>query len=137
MDGVWLPSADSLFVVRPWIENFVDNHLLVQFDHRLVAYLLLVLALIHAVDARLSAPGTAAARRATAVAGLVLAQAMLGIATLLLAVPLWAALTHQVMAMMVLSMATVHARLCRGVGMPDVVRASPDTSISSLAARGA
>jgi len=136
MDGVWLPSADSLFVVRPWIENFVDNHMLVQFDHRLVAYLLLALALIHAVDARLSAPGTAAARRATAVAGLVLAQAMLGIVTLLLAVPLWAALAHQVMAMMVLSMASVHARLCRGVGAAGVVRTSSDPAISGLAARG-
>ncbi len=137
MDGVMLPPAESLFAVQPWIENFVDNDLLVQFDHRLAAYLLLTLALLHAVDARIAAPGTGTARRATAVGGLVLAQATLGIATLLLAVPLWAALAHQVMAMLVLSMATVHARLCRGVpaaGLQETARKEP---IPTLAARGA
>ncbi len=137
MDGVLLPPAESLFAVQPWIENFVDNDLLVQFDHRLAAYLLLALALLHAVDARIAAPGTGTARRATAVGGLVLAQATLGIATLLLAVPLWAALAHQVMAMLVLSMATVHARLCRGVPAAGRREATRKEPIPGLAARGA
>ncbi|GJD35296.1 COX15/CtaA family protein [Methylobacterium aerolatum] len=137
MDGVLIPSADNLFAVRPWIENFVDNHLLVQFDHRIVAYLLLALALIHVVDARIAAGGTAVARRATVVAGLVLAQAALGIATLLLAVPLWAALAHQVLAMMVLSMATVHARLCRGVPATGAARTVREAPVPGLAPRGA
>jgi cytochrome c oxidase assembly protein subunit 15 len=35
---------------------------------------------------------------------------VLGIVTLLLAVPLWAGLAHQVFAMAVLGMAVVHAR---------------------------
>jgi cytochrome c oxidase assembly protein subunit 15 len=34
----------------------------------------------------------------------------LGIVTLLLAVPLWAGLAHQIFAMIVLAMAVVHAR---------------------------
>jgi cytochrome c oxidase assembly protein subunit 15 len=137
MDGMLLPPAAHLFSVSPWIENFVDNHLLVQFDHRLVAYLLLAVALLQALDARRSAPGTSTARRATAVAGLVLAQAGLGIATLLLAVPLWAALAHQVLAMIVLSMATVHARLCRGVPSPAVARTVPERPLTGLAPRSA
>lgn len=120
MDGALIPPAETLFSVRPWIENFVDNVTLVQLNHRLTAYLLLVVALAHAVDARVAAPGTSAARRATGIAGLALAQAALGIATLLMAVPLWAALAHQVLAMAVLVMATVHARLSRGL-----VRAAP------------
>lgn len=137
MDGVFLPAADRLFAAQPWIENFVDNHLLVQFDHRLVAYLLLALALLHAVDATVSARGTPAARRAAVVAAFVLAQAGLGIATLLLAVPLWAALAHQVMAMGVLSAATVHARLSRGVGAGSSAQPAPERAYPGLAARGA
>ncbi|AWB21080.1 heme A synthase [Methylobacterium currus] len=111
MDGGLVPGG--LFSGTPWIENFVDNVALVQFNHRLTAYALLILAVLHAVDARRQAPGTGAARRATALAGLVAAQATLGIVTLLLVVPLWAALTHQVAAMLVLGMASAHARLCR------------------------
>ncbi len=111
MDGAFAPPLGELFAVRPWIENFVDNHALVQLNHRLTAYLLLVVAIFHAVDARRTLPGSGAARRATGIAGLVLAQAALGVTTLLLAVPLWAGLSHQVFAMAVLTMATVHARL--------------------------
>ncbi|AWN46970.1 heme A synthase [Methylobacterium terrae] len=111
MDGGLVPAG--LFSGTPWIENFVDNVTLVQFNHRLTAYALLALAIVHAVDVRRRVPGTGAARRATALAGLVAGQAMLGIVTLLLVVPLWAGLAHQVAAMLVLGMATVHARLCR------------------------
>ena len=113
MNGMLVPPASELFFVRPWIENFIDNLTLVQFNHRLTAYLLLALALVHALDARRVSPGSGAARRATGVAGVVLAQAILGITTLLLGVPLWAALAHQVFAMAVLTMATVHARIGR------------------------
>jgi cytochrome c oxidase assembly protein subunit 15 len=115
MDGAFAPPLAELFAVRPWIENFVDNHALVQLDHRLIAYVLLAVAILHAVDARRTLPGSGTARRATGVAVLVLAQAALGITTLLLAVPLWAGLSHQVFAMAVLTMATVHARLSPGV----------------------
>lgn len=115
MDGQFAPPLSELFFVRPWIENFVDNDALVQLNHRLVAYLLLAVAVIHAIDARRTLPGSGAARRATGIAGLTLAQAALGITTLLLAVPLWAALVHQVFAMAVLTMAVVHARLGRSI----------------------
>lgn len=137
MDGVLIPSADHLFAVQPWIENFVDNHMLVQFDHRLVAYLLLAVALLHAADAVIAARGTAVARRALVVAAFVLGQAGLGIATLLLAVPLWAALAHQVMAMFVLTAATIHARLSRGVTASAAVKPAAERAYPGLAARGA
>ncbi|WP_132251609.1 COX15/CtaA family protein [Methylobacterium segetis] len=112
MNGDLVPDLSGLFVVKPWIENFVDNVTLVQFNHRMTAYLLLAVALLHALDARLA--GRGAARRAAGIAGLALLQAALGITALLLAVPLWAALAHQVLAMAVLVMAVVHARLSRG-----------------------
>ncbi|GBU16451.1 MULTISPECIES: COX15/CtaA family protein [Methylobacterium] len=127
MDGMLVPPADVLFAVRPMIENFIDNHALVQLNHRLVAYLLLAVALLHALDARLTLGAGGAARRAAGIAGLALAQAGLGIATLLLAVPLHAALTHQVFAMAVLVMAVVHARLAYGVRAP--LRGRPEAAV--------
>ncbi|HEY8567406.1 MAG TPA: COX15/CtaA family protein [Beijerinckiaceae bacterium] len=114
MDGQLVPPAAILFSVTPWIENFVDNLALVQFNHRLVAYLLVAVALWHAVALTRRAREAPAARRARALAGMTLAQAVLGIVTLLLVVPLWAGLAHQVFAMAVLVMATVHTRLSLG-----------------------
>lgn len=111
MDGAFVPPASALFSVSPWIENFVDNVVLVQFNHRLAAYAIVIFALWHAWTLRRRAPASKAASRATAMAGLTLAQMMLGIVTLLLVVPLWAGLAHQVFAMVVLAMAVVHARV--------------------------
>ncbi|EIM24759.1 uncharacterized protein required for cytochrome oxidase assembly [Microvirga lotononidis] len=113
MDGVLVPPASALFVVKPWIENFVDNVLLVQFNHRLVAYAIVAFALWHAWTIRRRAPASRTAGRASGMAFLALAQMGLGIVTLLLAVPLWAGLAHQVFAMAVLAMAVVHARVSR------------------------
>lgn len=116
MDGRIVPPAATLFSGTPWIENFVDNLALVQFNHRLVAYVLVALALGHAVAGWRAAPHSAAARRAGVLAALCAAQMGLGIATLLLVVPLWAGLAHQLLAMAVLAAAVVHARRC--VGQP-------------------
>lgn len=108
MDGRFVPPAASLFAASPWFENFVDNVTLVQFNHRLGAYLLLALAFAQAfMLAREGATG----RRAVVLALLVLGQAVLGIVTLILAVPLWAGLAHQAYAMVILAVATVHASL--------------------------
>lgn len=136
MDGVLVPPARVLFDKVPWIENFVDNLALVQFNHRLFAYLVVLAAIVHAVQAVRAAPG-AAAGRAMGVAVLVTAQMGLGIVTLLLQVPLWAGLAHQVFAMAVLIMATVHARL--SLGVPAAAPAAGDVPIGleTLAGRGA
>jgi len=113
MDGDFIPPLSALFVVTPWIENFVDNVALVQFNHRMVAYGIVAFALWHAWTARREAAGSRYAARATALAGLSVSQMVLGIVTLLLAVPLWAGLAHQVFAMVILAMAVVHARVSR------------------------
>nr|WP_245450654.1 COX15/CtaA family protein [Methylobacterium brachiatum] len=136
MDGALIPPMDSLFAIQPWIENFVDNHALVQFDHRVTAYLIVVVAVLHAIDARVSGPAGAAGR-AAGVAVLALAQAGLGVATLLLAVPLWAALAHQILAMAVLTMAVVHARLSRGTGLARPAAREPALGFEGLVGRGA
>jgi cytochrome c oxidase assembly protein subunit 15 len=52
---------------------------------------------------------------AAVASALVLAQAAVGVATLLWQVPLGLGLAHQGLAMVVLAMAVVHWRLCAGV----------------------
>lgn len=111
MDGGLSPSLATLFAADPWLTNFISNVALVQLNHRLLAYLLVAYAIFHAWRTMRLAPGSAASRQAVAIAGLISAQAVLGIVTLLLAVPLWAGLAHQVFAMVVLVMATVHLRI--------------------------
>jgi cytochrome c oxidase assembly protein subunit 15 len=114
MDGRFVPPMAHLAQLSPFWCNLVDNVTMVQFQHRMVAYVLLALALVQAfVTARRSGgrSGEGAARqRASLFAGLVTVQAILGILTLVLAVPLWAGLLHQGLAMLVLAAAVVHAR---------------------------
>ncbi len=116
MDGHLIPSGDVLGAMTPLWSNLVDNLATVQFQHRMTAYLLLALVLAQAAWTLRAMPGSSAARRSLALAGLVGAQAVLGIVTLLLVVPIWAGLLHQAFAMVVLVMAVVHRqRLSAGV----------------------
>jgi cytochrome c oxidase assembly protein subunit 15 len=114
MEGRLVPPAETLFATVPLVENFVDNLALVQFNHRIFALILVAFAVWHAIAAYRAAPRSGAARRAGALAGLCLAQTVLGVVTLLLVVPLWAGLAHQLLAMGVLALAAFHARRCAG-----------------------
>jgi len=104
MDGAWIPPANVLFDRPTVAEAFVDSLALVQFNHRLAAYALLALALWHLRAAR----GTAFAKGAVVLFGLIAAQAVIGIVTLVLVVPLWAGLVHQGFAVLVLGHALAH-----------------------------
>ncbi|MCA0318592.1 MAG: COX15/CtaA family protein [Proteobacteria bacterium] len=104
MDGAWIPPANVLFDRPTVAEAFVDSLALVQFNHRLAAYALLALALWHLLAAR----GTAFAKGAVVLFGLIAAQAVIGIVTLVLVVPLWAGLVHQGFAVLVLGHALAH-----------------------------
>jgi cytochrome c oxidase assembly protein subunit 15 len=108
MDGGIIPSG--LFAETPVWLNFFENHTTVQFTHRMVAYLLLAAAIAHAIQAGLRLPGSAHARRAILLAVLVSLQAVIGIVTLLLVVPLSAALLHQLGAVVVLTASLLHLR---------------------------
>ncbi len=95
MDGQWIPAG--LSAMQPLWLNAFENALTVQFDHRLLAYALFVLAVCHAYRTfTLSAMLLAYA---------VFAQACLGILTLMLHVPLPVALVHQAGALIVLTAA--------------------------------
>jgi len=109
IDGSLIPSAGDLFFGQPLWRNFFENTLMVQFDHRMVAYGLCGLALIHAVDAHRQARGGPLATSAGFVAVAILAQAGIGIMTLTRGVPIALALLHQAMAFVALTGATLHA----------------------------
>jgi cytochrome c oxidase assembly protein subunit 15 len=114
IDGSFIPRAADLFFAHPLLRNFFENTLTVQFDHRMAAYGLCALALIHAVDARLHGDKPLATGAAFVAAAL-LAQAGIGIMTLIRGVPIELALSHQAMALVALTAATLHAaRTFRG-----------------------
>jgi cytochrome c oxidase assembly protein subunit 15 len=119
IDGSFIPSAANLLFGQPWWRNFFENTLTVQFDHRMLAYGLCVLALAHAVDAHRSG-GDQIATGAAFVAVAVLGQAGIGIVTLVSAVPLHLALVHQAMALVVLTAATLHT--ARALSVPQLRR---------------
>lgn len=105
IDGALIPSAARLFFEDPWWRNLFDNTLTVQFEHRMTAYTLLALAVLHACDAVASRAGTAVVRGAWWLVAAIGLQALLGILTLLYQVPIDLALTHQAMAIVVLTLA--------------------------------
>jgi heme a synthase len=109
IDGGLIPAAARLFFATPWWRNLFDNTLTVQFEHRMTAYALLALALLHALDAMGSRAGAAAVRGAWWLAAAITLQAMLGILTLLHQVPIPLALAHQAVAIVVLTLATLQA----------------------------
>ncbi len=108
IDGALIPSADRLFFETPWWRNLFDNVLTVQFEHRMTAYLLLAAALWHAIDAVRARAANAVIAGAWWLAASVLVQAVLGILTLLNQVPIDLALSHQAVAIVVLTIAIVN-----------------------------
>jgi heme a synthase len=110
IDGQLVPAASQLLFNEPWWRNFFENPLTVQFDHRLLAYALLAVAIWHALDVMRTVPRGASRQGAIALAAAVTLQAALGVLTLLAQAPLWLALAHQGMAMVVLTIAVLHAQ---------------------------
>jgi heme a synthase len=108
IDGALIPDSARLFFNTPGWRNFFENTLLVQFDHRMLAYLLWIAAGIHAIDVACTSRGTARLSALTLFGALTL-QAGLGILTLVHQAPTVLALAHQGMAMVVLAVAVVHA----------------------------
>jgi heme a synthase len=108
IDGAFVPDAARLLHDTPAWRNLFENALMVQFNHRMVAYALLAGAIAHAVDAFTTARRAAPA--AVALAAAIVLQAGLGIATLLSQVPIGLALTHQAGAIVVLAVAVFHAQ---------------------------
>ncbi len=121
IDGAFIPSSERLWFETPLWRNLFENALTVQFNHRMMAYLLLALGIWHAIDVTRTTKDRAAKGLAHAFAFLLVVQAGIGIATLLLAVPMSLALLHQAVAIILLTIATVHASRLLSKGAPRTV----------------
>jgi cytochrome c oxidase assembly protein subunit 15 len=106
IDGSIVPDAARLWFISPAWRNIFENTLTIQFDHRMIAYTIWIVAMVHAF-------GAWRARRemggALILAGLVTLQAALGITTLLYQAPLPLSLAHQMLAVIVFTVAIMHA----------------------------
>ena len=108
MDGRLIPPWSGLFAMEPAWVNLFENVLTVQFNHRMMAYVLFLAAVAHAIDAARSARKQAFAG-AHALAAAITIQAVIGVVALINQTPISLAIVHQVMAMVVLTIAVVHA----------------------------
>lgn len=92
MNGELIPN--DLFFMEPWYVNFFDNVTTVQFIHRLLAFLNLINLLYYSLylNNKLS----------LIVISVIAIQFTLGIATLIMQVPLFLALIHQAVAIILL-----------------------------------
>jgi cytochrome c oxidase assembly protein subunit 15 len=105
MDGALIP--DGLGAMQPWWRNLFENVMTVQFDHRMMAYLVALLAILQTAFAwRSSDP--AVRFSAGLLLAAVIAQITLGIMTLLAQVQISIALAHQAGAIIVLALALRH-----------------------------
>jgi len=107
MNGALVP--EGLLALSPWWLNLFENPLTVQFDHRLFGYLVWLVALAHVATA-LRGGGGAASRRAGLIFGLMTVQVALGVATVILMVPMDVALAHQLTGGLLVAVAAWHAQ---------------------------
>ncbi len=111
MNGELIPSDIS--DLAPWYMNLVENPATVQFAHRIIAYVLIGLALWHALSLTSSADDERVVTSSLVLALTLLTQASLGIWTLLEAangteIPIGLGLIHQGGAAIVLGIAVWH-----------------------------
>jgi cytochrome c oxidase assembly protein subunit 15 len=122
MDGKFIPG--DLFIIDPAWRNLFENPKTVQFIHRIGAYVVFLVALWHMIATIRREPGSTHARRASVLFLLVVIQAVIGIGTLVMHVPMDMALTHQAFALVLLGFAAAHWRGAKGAyPLPDQARA--------------
>lgn len=105
MGGNFIP--EGVFQLEPWYLNLFENLATVQFDHRLIAWLLAFLIPLFWLRSRkIMLPGRARLYCNLFLAMLVV-QIALGICTLLLVVPVHLAATHQAGALLLFTIALI------------------------------
>jgi heme a synthase len=109
IDGAFVPDVSQLLSDQPAWRNLFENALTVQFDHRMVAYLVTLCAVLHLIDVARSGGYRPARTGAVRLLCVLVLQMTLGILTLLNLVPIGLALAHQALAIVALTVAVVHA----------------------------
>jgi heme a synthase len=106
------------FFNHPWWSNFGEDAGLAQFDHRIGAYAIALSAIALWVVGRRSGISQGARRSGDVLLGVVAAQIILGIATLLSQAPLALAALHQATAVALFATAIWHAHALRAAATP-------------------
>jgi len=108
MDGELIPSG--LYASSPWFISMFEDHLTIQFNHRVMAYVLVALAIAQSI--RLMRIDNDHVRYSAHTLGaLMLGQAGLGVWTLLAAegsIPIGLGVAHQTFAAIVFAAAVLH-----------------------------
>ena len=113
MDGNLIPP--EILMIDPWWMNFVHNMATVQFVHRTLAMVIAMFVALIWWRVRVGTPPASRPRTwAHALAGLAAIQICVGIATLLMRVPLPLAAIHQAGAVLVFTCAVGLAHALRG-----------------------
>jgi cytochrome c oxidase assembly protein subunit 15 len=127
MDGQLIP--DDLFAESPWYLNWFENHMTVQFNHRILAMTLTAMIALLWLRSRPHPVAPSTRTTLNALLAMIFVQAGLGILTLLFVVPIPLALAHQTGAQIVFVLVVVatHALWApRGV----VARSGRDSHMS-------
>jgi heme a synthase len=111
--GAFVPPG--LGEASPWYLNLFENPLTVQFDHRMLGYAVVAAALGQAVWLALKRAPQLLIWSASTLALFAVLQAVIGVWTLLLAVPITLGLAHQAGAIAVFAAALYHVWLARRV----------------------
>jgi cytochrome c oxidase assembly protein subunit 15 len=103
MNGYWIPNG--LYALQPWWLNWFDNTTTIQFNHRMIAWLLIfgIPAFWFYATRRIDEPRIRLALHL--LLGMLVIQVTLGIATLLHAVPVALGAAHQAGALLLLTFA--------------------------------
>lgn len=113
MDGRIVPGG--LMVIEPWYMNLFENVATIQFDHRMMAYLIAAVVVWHLISLR-GGDDDRLIASAVLLAAAVAAQIVLGIWTLLAAegaMPIGLGLAHQGGAAIVFALAVAHLHRVR------------------------
>ncbi len=111
MDGEVIPS--NIGAITPWWRDIFENVTTVQFNHRLMAYAIVVWGLLHMLAVWRRSQPRAVTVSALWIGAAVFAQAALGVWTVIAAVPLWLGLAHQGGAVILLALAINHLHKVR------------------------
>ena len=108
MDGKLIP--DGLNQLQPFWLNWLENTTSIQFNHRLIAYLLMILIPLFAIAVKKQGQTKNSQKASTAFMIMLAIQVTLGITTLLYFVPVTIAASHQAGAIILLS---ISIYICR------------------------
>ncbi|MCC7167544.1 MAG: COX15/CtaA family protein [Rhodospirillales bacterium] len=104
MDGRLVPTH-FLFPESPWYVNLFEDEATIQFNHRVLAIVTVIVAFVAWMKSRSAALPARAHRACDALGLMALVQVGLGIATLLLIVPVWLGSLHQAGALVLFTLA--------------------------------